>query len=453
MSLFETNDYVDFWVEKKVSEKKLQLDKQDFFLWEKGDLLEKKESCVKNTRNLAKEFKNFQKEYEEGNHNIFDYFPLQNLALEEQLHFFDHIMTLKHSKRFLGNKVIHNLKKISFEEEETRFDALFPTPPKPTVLGAQEESLKKKHRHIIRKDPFRYQKIMESTSMMGQNIIYQKDFHSFYPFANVVYDALMQAIIYWLVTLPPLPHQLRGEGLDRVEEVLDSYLLEIKEKAHDSPEKLDLSTSLPMFVGFLKVRNRFEHFSNIANTLLQEQEAELELFGNISPEFQVAKWQSKGDISPEELKILLNEGKGRCDFFPKKLQQTRDLIRLFQHFGRRNVSAESLLDLKVYFREIYISKSKYKTTALNITQKIFDNEATIGEQQFLHEKISRGYFREHTPIEFFLYKTRLQKKLYQIILHSHLSYDLTTACQGLDRLTQTMLPLAIDPYLELCKKA
>lgn len=330
---------------------------------------------------------------------------------------------------------------------DTRFDNLIITPQTPQIPHEHIEEHKTEYRHIIRNNPHQCPKLTEHLVSMIQKVQVMEDASSVYALASIVFDVLTQAIIYYQVTLPQLSQEKRHKELDVVEAQLQTIFTQV------SQEKPILYTchpiAMPLFVGFLKFRNRHGHFSEVRAILEEEQTEEAEYFQDSPPSFSVEKWEL---FDEENLKQLFMEGSGRCDNFGDKLKQTKELVQLLRIYNRRNVSEDRLLDLKVIFRELYLSKSKFKVSALTIARHLCNDSFSESQYRFLNEKISRGYFRERNPLEFYNRKNQLQDLLYRIIMEQFLYYDVNRSCEVLTSLVTTVLPTVYKTYLDACEE-
>lgn len=417
MAQISVSEYVDICIQREISEymeirKTNKIDK-----WQEDQMMEYRETLTKNVQNLLKEFNGYTNEFDVDKKNIFSYFPLKSLEKEEQIKFLDHIMELKSEKNIIGNKVVHNIKKITYDLNDSRFDALNIKDYKDYELTKEENNIKKANREIIRRN-------IRDISQLFVNIekatkCVRKNNTDLFSYLNIINDIMIQSLIYWVVTIEHLVDDEREMWLKKIETHI-SYFMQTGDK---EVKNTKLDDDILVFITFLKYRNKYgEHYKTM-KIFLEEQEKEQSLFENISNEYKVSK-----DIlvNGQDLKLILNEGRHRCDNFEEKLEQTKVMISFFKDINSRVVSEECVLDLKVYFREFFISKSKYKTTALNMIKKHLqgEKEMTFSEQVFLNEKISRGYFRESLPIKFYNYKSEIQRKVYLAQIKLLLTYDI-----------------------------
>lgn len=452
MSAVNPTDYVNLLIERETNDFLSHFKKIE--QWQLEDLEEDKIVLMKNVTNLLKEFRDFQLFFQEDNTKIFQYLPLDYLTSPQQIQVLDHLMDLKNKvpidtedkmkkgngkNVFIGNKVVHNLKKISFDLPEDRFDHMRLVPMTNNRYISKEMNIKSSNRRIIRQDPQHYYQIKDHIQTISQYIVDSHESDTLYPLCNIITDVVLQAVIYWVIANPHVSIQRKKQILTTMEHFLDESTRQPKIQF----QEVDLSTAIPIFVAFLKYRNRYGEHEKVSNILLEEQQDEPTLFQIVPTEFQVYK-----ENSPQipNLKQILTEGV-RCDNFEQKLSETKRIIDLFSQRGR-NLSTNSLLDLKVVFRELYLSKSKYKTTASSIIKKWETADATgeilPSQERFVNEKISRGQFREHNPIELYDLKNTIQGKIYKFHLENFLTYDLRQICKQEQIFCETMLNLAFE---------
>lgn len=415
MKSININEYVDFYIERQYSDYM-----EDY---EVDDLEDYRETLVKNVRNTLKEFNDFQPTFSIENTSIFQYFPYHTLSTQQQYDFLDHLLFLKYNDFAIGNKVIHNLKKITYDLDDSRYDALSLKETVPTSFTLQLGQYKNNHRHIIRNDFLEIKQLLSNNELIANYVIEKQSYQDLYTLLNIYTDSILQAINYWVITCDFLDMNKRMACLLSLHAILDKLLDEVTSH-HQTPKNTKLSSSLDIYITLLKYRNRCGEHLKLSSYLKEEQENEASYFQPVKKEYFVTKSMF---VENQNIKAILNEGNGRCDHFEEKLIQTKAIIELLSKNNGRNVDPNNLLDLKVYFRELYISKSKYKTTAATIAKKYIDSpnqSISLSDERFLNEKISRGYFREQIPLVLYDYKNMIQHKLYLVIIQSLLCYDL-----------------------------
>lgn len=371
--------------------------------------IERRDGFAKNLKKILNEFGDNKTKFEYENQDVFEYFPIDKLEKEDVEKLIDHITELKEGGRN-GNKVMYNIKKVTYDLDDKRFDDLktdntisifdfsqFRSIMKQLIKSATIEDLRKMQELTI--------KLCGATLNNGT----ENDLHNL---ISLLTYTMSQAIIYWVVTRDGVSSSKKAEAMEKINNYIDSFIKEEKPKV----EKIELDSSLPIFICILKIRNKLLMESGVCKILMEEQELEQELFKQYRT--------IKTDIAEgRNLKEILNEGNVRCDNFEEKVEQAKQLISLLRTRRGRNASEDSLMDIKVYFRELYISKSKYKRTALHIAKRMVDSNVENDAEYFLNEKISRGYFREKVPLELYNLKNEVQNKLNVAQIENLLPYD------------------------------
>jgi len=149
------------------------------------------------------------------------------------------------------------------------------------------------------------------------------------------------------------------------------------------------------------------------------------------------QYRAEKILIPEDqingLQDIITEGMKTCDF-RSKMCITREFIEIMSNYGGRSCYPNCVQDLKVYYREIFISKLCYKRKqASTIVQDYIDACKQMGYQSFendrqghymfVREKVTRGYFREKNILDCYFTKADFQKALYDALLSVYLLYD------------------------------
>ena len=398
---------------------------------------EGQENFRKQVKNLLKlfqynpEFKFFNKE--KGNH-IFNCFPLDNLNDKDTITFLNYIFDLKQQ---VDGKIVANINKIhidsksEYEGNEYRdFDYFYINKEENSRFEYFLSNEKIKNRKLIRYK-FDVQGIEENITNFLIDLNRECLYKNLFIAANYIEDALLQILNYWVISVTDIDYDDKLEMTQNIEMLFYDFDTEINNYIlrKDSEKTLDLDEALGIYTSLLTTRNSFGQYLDILNTLKEEAEEEKELFKNPEEKFKVNKNIKVKDI--ENPKLIITEGLDVYDY-EEKLLKTKDMINVFSNYGFRNASIDNILDLKVYFREFYISDVKYKRqaqTIINIYINSYKKNGSINnfeklsEYKFIREKISRGYFRETTGLNLFNKKNRLQVMLYELILKIFLTYD------------------------------
>ena len=250
-------------------------------------------------------------------------------------------------------------------------------------------------------------------------------------------DGLLQLVVYRVITNAKVDTKYVIQGL--IEEIhklsnLISIQLERKRKEQKNFDILTSSLVTRYFSVYLSHRSRYFEELSIRETLKEEVNRNLD-FLHISPDYQAPKVL----LSEEGIKRstnIITEGQHTYNY-GEKLETTRKFIEIMATYGGRQCYTDCLQDIKVYFREIFVSKVEYKrqqtsTIVKDYIEKV--NQAIKSETPtpqfdkqsqylFVREKISRGYFREKGLLPDYFAKLELEKELYTLLLNLYLFFD------------------------------
>ena len=112
------------------------------------------------------------------------------------------------------------------------------------------------------------------------------------------------------------------------------------------------------FSVYVTHRSKFYEEFNIKDVLKAEMMSSPSLFGEVPREYQA----KKTFIAENQLQLvqtIITEGQ-HIDQYKAKIKTTREFIDIMATYGGRQCHSLCLQDLKVYFREIFISKVSYK---------------------------------------------------------------------------------------------
>lgn len=428
--------------------------------------LEKKDSMEKNVGNLLKYFSvNQRKEGFLFNKDVLGFFPLEQFDSRDISKFLDHIFSLKDIDNFTGNKVVYNLSKISVDntdkstKDKTRsFDFFYMDEQPKSVFEEMINSLKYQNRCIIRKEP-------QNVKMLIERCVFQLErFKEERLLSNIAYavdyvaDLFLQIFNYWVISFPYSSFDKKMKMVKRIEAYLQSYKESVIELNKDG-SKISLEDAVSIFVSLLINRNDYGEYMRILEELEKEQCQEPEFFANPQVPYKV----KKGDmVSEDKEKYIITEGTN-VDEYADKLKKTKEIIKVFSQYGMRIADVNSVFDVKVYFREIYLSNSKYKRQAKTIVRKyleeyqkkkdngydmkeIVESFEKESEYQFLREKISRGYFRETCDVRLYSEKNKLQKSLYESLLSILLTYNYAVSIDFLQQLVNQLIPICFGDF-------
>lgn len=430
---------------------------------EYDEYLQKEETLNKTVSNLLKHFNPiFKPDGFDFSIDVFEYLPLDDLDKAEIITFIDHILTLMGEETLVGNKFIYNLNKISVDNAVKSNNQISRNYEFMYIHNYHEDELtirssitekKQKYRSIIRRNPLNAQSIID---LFTQEILELKNKNNAIDLSDIVdlcADIILQVLNYWVITI---------EGVEKYKKIvlcnfIYKFLLDFQSSINDEPVKVEcnLEERIKIFVSFLDKRNVFGEYINILNELEKEEVDDNEFFGEIPEEYKLSKHSIVK--SDDIMKVILDGGE--IYQFKLKHNNTKEAIKIFEIYGGRVASPENSLDQKVYFRELYISSSKYKIKASTIIRKMLDDYRINGkptytklsEYMFLREKISRGYFREASQLDLYHLKNQIQEQLYKTLISSILLYDYEKSLGHLNKIIETLIPLCfseLDNILE-----
>lgn len=462
---FDIEQYVRSHILSSKNEEDLSQKEYDTYLG-------KKENMAKNVRNLLKYFSVNQRE--EGfsfNKDVLGYFPLEQFDSEDIAKFLDHIFSLKAIDNFTGNKVAYNLSKISVDNPDkiikgkTRsFDFFYMHKPPKNVFEKKINHFKYKNRYTIRKQPQNVKSLIESCVFELEMLKEERVLSNLTYVVDYVADLLLQIFNYWVISFKDFSLDKRMKMVEHIESYLQSYKKSVIELNERKSIKVSLEDAVSIFISFLIRRNDYGEYMEILKVLEEEQSQEPEFFVTPQGPYKI----EKGSIVSEDIeKDIITEGI-YVDEYADKLKKTKEIITVFSQYGMRTADIDSVFDIKVYFREIYLSDSKYKRQAKTIVRKYLkkcQNKKDIGysmeeiiksfekqsEYQFLREKINRGYFRETCDMRLYSEKNKLQKSLYEVLLDILLTYNYAVSIDLLEQLINHLIPICfkgIDDLLE-----
>lgn len=250
-------------------------------------------------------------------------------------------------------------------------------------------------------------------------------------------DGLLQLLVYRVINNEKVDTEYVIQGL--IEEIhrLSNLINTQLERKREEQKNSDILTSTLItryFSVYLSHRSRYFEELGIKETLKKEVNCNPD-FLHVSPNYQAPKVL----LPEEDIKTstnIITEGKEVYNY-EKKLKITRKFIHIMSAYGGRQCYRNCLQDLKVYFREIFVSRANYKrqqtsTIVKDYIKKVnqaiktntpipqFDKKS---QYLFVREKISRGYFREKGLLLDYFAKMELEKELYTLLLNLYLFFD------------------------------
>lgn len=276
-------------------------------------------------------------------------------------------------------------------------------------------------------------------------------------YIDYILNGLLQFLVYKIINSKQSKDKIL-EVISQLTRKADSFIGDfenVRKKLYieaDSSERLESDRVLQYFRYFIIHRNRLFENSEIYTILINEMDKYPELFKEVSEEYWADKvFLTEKLICSNDIQNIITENENVPNY-KKKLATAREFITVMQKYGRRNCYDNCLQDIKVYFREIYISKQTYHRQKsskivedyLQKFKKIEEGEGLPDFQKesqyiFIREKITRGYFREKNLSKAYADKCELTEKLNTLLLRAYWLADSFSALKLLHSYYQGML--------------
>ena len=432
---------------------------------------------IRDNENEEKRVRNLVNKIHETK-SVFSNFPFDYMAKEEQLTLLNFIMTSLPERQIMANMkktdvdrcymnfVYRNdndiLNNEMFKEE---FDGYSPIDLSNEIIQS---------RYIIRFSPESEKKNLEDLLQMNENILalycqeralfrmvgLQIDNEQYIKeYIDYVANVILQFMVYKVIRNCNIEDKIAIKKIsDKIKElnILINKQLErqknkwITEKEANNSQ-LNAEGVTSCFSMYVTHRSKFYEEYEIKQILKREMDENSSLFGTVPQ-----KWKApKVFIKEEDIKKVQNIITEGCsvDQYNKKIKVVRKFIDIMNIYGMRDNYSLCLQDLKVYFREIFISKASYKKRKasrivkdyLNKFEEAKNNGDSIpdfskqSQYMFIREKISRGYFREVGLSNGYIEKIELEKKLYELLLKLYLFYDVQTSLEFIYDINKKLL--------------
>lgn len=306
---------------------------------------------------------------------------------------------------------------------------------------------------------FEYQNEKNKLFMMGlgyKNYSYIRDYIEY------VVDSFLQVVVYCIIANYGIDNTKKSSVLDElsktIDELSDAVSFQISRKRDERQAAIKKNESISMeienasllFYYYLTMRSKYGEQINISKELKSEEENEPELFQDVDEEFITTK--EPCDIS--KAKRIITEGTNPREY-QRKLEEACEIIEIFRLYGGRDINPYNTQDVKVHFRELFISKSKYKRKAMTIARQYLEackkNQCIKdfekkSEYIFLREKVTRGYFREKNTLSLYHMKNEMQEKFYDVMISIFLLYDYEYSMAIIHDINRTLLKTVLEIY-------
>ena len=275
-----------------------------------------------------------------------------------------------------------------------------------------------------------------------------------YKYITYVENVILQVLNYFIIVILDIDtsniFKVLLEHIKQLSEQLDIQLDQIR---HHQCEKNVLNADFVMkyFNEYINHRNEFYERIDIYSVLNNEMKDNKKLFDNVPEEYQAPKIiLSEKEI--KSIKEIITEGKSVSDY-ENKMNKVREFIDINRMYYGRDCYSNCLQDLKVYFREIYMSKATYRrqqahTIVKNFIQEVNDSRRDNkllpefekrSQYMFIREKISRGYFREKGLQQDYLNKIEFTSEFYELLLKTYWFCDDQIALIFIENINRELL--------------
>lgn len=399
---------------------------------------------------LYKQIKSLLDKFSLTSQHVLKNFPLECFDEDEISRVLEYMLNLKHK---VNREIISQMNKISVDIDLDEFD--------PANMDSGNESLKtyfeyiiNESRKIIRKNTNVFSRLFEINKNILEELMNSSiNYYNMYRYVMFSENIILQSIIYLIIYNNNLDKNKKKECFLKIQENINLLDSELSKSILERRKviEIDVDNALKIFIKYLKLRNYFGEYIKIQNMLETEEKEEPELFAKVKKQYKVTKYSN---IEKEHVKDIVTEGMNVYDF-ENKLIEVKEIIEVFKYYGGRNVDPNNVLDLKVYFREIFISKSKYKLQAKRLIRKYLDTLKETGkidfdkdsEYMFFREKITRGYYRENDNLEWYNEKNRIQMQLYGLLENVFLLYDYNNSIEAIYNINYDLLRI-LEYYLK-----
>lgn len=280
-------------------------------------------------------------------------------------------------------------------------------------------------------------------------------------YIDYVANVLLQLLVYRVINKDSVKSlnviNVLSEKIDEIDELIEKQLGRSKKgwlKAReDSQSCLSAETVSKCFTAYVTHRSRFYEEFSIKEVLKEEMLNSPSLFREVPTEYKAKKIIVPAD-EIKTVKSIITEGQ-HIDGYKDKLETVKTFIDIMADYGGRQCHSLCLQDLKVYYREIFVSKSSYRRRrASRIVKEYIDQVALAKKERqsipefnkqsqymFVREKINRGYFREKELSKEYIGKIVFEKKLYDLLLKLYLFYDIQDSLEFIYEVNYNLLNL------------
>ncbi len=380
---------------------------------------------------LYRQIKELFKKCSFGSGHVLGHFPLSRFDSDEVSKFIRYILTLRDQ---YGREIVSQMNKININAENDQWLNAY------EASGEYADNMRNSDlfrscvatcRDVIRKRPTDFIELFELNKVLFEHLLYEsKNFHDIGRYLNLSENIVLQTVIYWIVSNDGVEETMKKKFIIELEQVIDDLDQGIDNAIQSMKKKseINIDDAVIMFMLYLKGRNYFGEYVKVLKKLREEKLMHSELFAEVKSCYKVDK---ETVVDKNEIQILITEGSSEYDF-DRKLKEAQEIIRVFKGYFGRVADEDNILDMKVYYREIFLSKSKHTRQAKSIIRKYLAQYKETGdiaafsfdsESLFIREKINRGYFRECGGLAGYNEKNALQTKLFELYQKVHLLFS------------------------------
>ena len=396
-------------------------------------------------------------------HSVFCDFPFDYIAEHEQLTLLHYIMTALPERQIMANmkKVDVDRCYMNFVYQNQRSKIETKDMLENLLSDYSPISLASEHlqsRYIIRNpieqtnDVLSY--LLQSNESIIRNYFCEKEqfkllgleahnFEYIREYIDYVANVLLQWLVYRVINVDSIDSlsviKALSDEVAKMEGLVENQLARRKKvwvnDRKTGQAHLDAETVTSCFSMYITHRSKFYEEFNIKDVLKEEMLDSPFLFGDVPAEYEAKKVIASED-EIKSAKRIITENQNINDY-NGKLKTARIFIDIMADYGGRQCYSSCVQDIKVYFREIFVSKSSYKRRMAHRIVNEYLEQVALAKKEgqavpafdkrshymFIREKINRGYFREKGLSKEYIGKIDFERKLYNLLLRLYLFYD------------------------------
>lgn len=415
---------------------------------------------IKDDENEEKRVRRFVRKLHQDK-SVFSNYPFDYMIEEEQLLFLNYLMTVLPERQIMAN-----MEKIDVDRDYSNFVLQNIETGKITNLILKNDLSRYKPICLddeYYKSRFVIRDLEKNSNQVLQNLLQTNEkiyddyrvenvffisqgfeicnFSYVKEYVDYVINVIMQLMIYRVFNNTKIQEwvSVLTSQIEILNKLLDDKLEGKKTEWQNNKDAnvncLNAEMSSKCFSIYVAHRSKLYEEINIKRILKEEMMNAPLKFGDVPTHYFAKKVLMQDDECLKENKII-TEGE-RIDQYKKKIGTVQKFIGIMSIYGGRQCYPNCLQDIKVYFREIYISKASYGKRKAPVIVKAyieqFEKAIMEGKEipqfdkqsqyMFVREKINRGYFREKGLSKEYIAKIDFETGLYNLLLKCYLFYD------------------------------